>query len=298
MNLPNYPSLAEAYMAVLSLLQQNGVRTDPITDPTSVGSLFGDRQRTTLEIIGAAFTLRNPRDRIVHSSIRPFNLQFAIANTLWTLSGSDSLEPIQHYNARGKLFSSDGVTLEGAMGARIFSSHDAQFDRVLDLLGSHRTSRRAMIQVFLPVDLQGLPRDTPCATGLHYLVRKNQLHSVTFMRSQNAARLLTYDVFLFSMIQEYLAGLLDVELGTYTHMVSSLHYYDDEEDLVKNLLAEPCSSPGPMERMPRTTKEEMAKIHAAEMAIRTRGGSPQSEAIAEYWARLLTLLAVEPAPGE
>src|SRR5262245_38672206 len=107
--LRKYSTFNEAYHSELRRVSIEGEQTRPILDPTSVGSHFGKQPRSTMELLGHGFCLTNPRARLAYSPARRIDLAFAIANTLWTLRGSDALDEIAAYNSRGRLFSSDGL---------------------------------------------------------------------------------------------------------------------------------------------------------------------------------------------
>lgn len=237
MNLPTYPSAQQAYLQSLELLGQHGRWVDAVNDPTSVGSRFGQASRKTLELLGAGFVLTNPRNRLVQNTVRRVDPVFAIANTLWHFSGSNLLDPIEFYNPRGRSFSSDGETLVGAVGHRIFSHvWSSQFANVIRILRDDAPSRRAAVQVFSPTDTVAPPLDTPCTLSLQYFIRDRKLCAITNMRSQAAVTLLPYDIFVFTMIQEALSVELGTELGPYYHFCNSLHYYDDEAETATRIV--------------------------------------------------------------
>lgn len=58
------------------------------------------------------------------------------------------------------------------------------------------------------------------------------------MRSQSALMVMPYDLFLLTMLHEAMAVRLGVGLGYYHHFCGSLHYYEDEEELVDAVLRE------------------------------------------------------------
>ena len=54
------------------------------------------------------------------------------------------------------------------------------------------------------------------------------------MRSNDIFLGFPYDIFNFSMFQEYISTILHLELGEYVHMVGSFHYYKkNKEKLLK-----------------------------------------------------------------
>lgn len=265
---------------------------------TSIGSAFGHGPRRTTELIAAGFSISNPRARLVASPTRAMNEAFAIANTIWTLSASQVAEDIAIYNPRGRMFASGGV-MEGAVGARIRSTPAGdQMSLVVDTLRRFPSSRRAVMQIFSPSDLAHPPRDTPCTLSLQYFLRGGRLEAVTMMRSQSAALLLPYDVYVFTMLQEVIASELEVQLGSYHHLCGSLHFYEDEEVLVDRLLDEPnLQDAAPMETMPPGALRTMNTVIAAERAVRSALMSdPNTQidvrglALSPYWSSLINVL--------
>lgn len=91
---------------------------------------------------------------------------------------------------------------------------------------------------------------------------------ITYMRSNDAWLGFPYDVFNFTMIQNYVAAALDVAIGRYFHMVGSMHVYEEHYDKAQTLVnnsayIEPLrlESPRltyPMPQIVRTQFNEMA----------------------------------------
>jgi thymidylate synthase len=57
------------------------------------------------------------------------------------------------------------------------------------------------------------------------------------MRSNDLLWGFPYDINGFCFIQEFLASVLGLELGTYTHIVGSLHLYTERENSLLNILS-------------------------------------------------------------
>ena len=70
---------------------------------------------------------------------------------------------------------------------------------------------------------------------MQFLVRRGSLHMVVHMRSNDAFLGLSHDIFAFTFIQELVARSLGLKLGTYKHMVGSLHIYDVDNKVRKFL---------------------------------------------------------------
>ena len=91
------------------------------------------------------------------------------------------------------------------------------------------------------------------------------------------------------MLQELLAVELGVELGSYHHLVGSLHLYRRHFELAKRIVA--CSVSFPFEMPMMEARGELPSLLRMESVIRTetRVGS-EIEALHPYWRDLLDVL--------
>jgi thymidylate synthase len=134
--------------------------------------------------------------------------------------------------------------IEGSCyGYKIFGSYGgsevSQWRRLVELIKADPSTRRAVLDLFDPdVGLDPHAADSPCACSLQFLVRGDRLHQVAHMRSNDAIWGLPYDVFIFTTLQELLACELGLELGAYSHMVGSIHLYDQHLALAERIVAE------------------------------------------------------------
>ena len=98
-------------------------------------------------------------------------------------------------------------------------------------------SRRAVVQLFDPGrDFRG-HRDVPCTLGYRFYVRNGRLHMHTSMRSQDLWLGFGYDIFTATLLQEFLADWLGVEVGDYHHHIDSLHLYETDLRVASDLPA-------------------------------------------------------------
>lgn len=224
-----------------------------------MGSNCSPRGKKTKELLGYQFSISNPRQRLLGFKSRDVNLYYCIGNFLWVMSQSDDVDFISYYNPRGYMFSDDGKRLPGAYGKRIFDFDGGnQFWNCLQELKLDPDSRRAIISIHMPQhDWRGV-LDTPCTADFQFFIRNGKLDMINHMRSQSSIMVMPYDTFLMTMIQEYTAALLNVELGTYTNFCGSIHYYLDEESLVDKFFLESAVHPT-MEKMPSKTAEQYLK---------------------------------------
>ncbi|MCU4759618.1 thymidylate synthase [Bacillus cereus] len=250
------------------------------------GKEISPRGLKTREIMGSTLVLENPRTRILQNKIRNISLPFAIGEWLWCMQKSNLLDIIQYYAPSYYKYSDDGKTLHGAYGPRILE----KLPGIITILKKDRESRRGVCPVFLDSDVNRDSKDIPCTTNLHFLIRNNKLDLIVHMRSNDIYLGLPYDVFNFTMIQEYCANLLDIELGTYTHMVNSIHVYENQYEKIHTIASNSPSKEIEMKRMPkRDLEKQMSHLLIAENLIRN-GTDIDNFKLNEYFSFFLDIL--------
>jgi thymidylate synthase len=193
------------------------------------GSMIQSRAGLTREILHCVLMIRSPKERIIFS--RPMNLAFACAELIWTLSGSDRLDFLTAWNPRMRRFSDDATSLHGAYGPRLRRRFGLdQLRSAAAELRARPESRQVILQIWdggsdFPA---GGPRskDVPCSIVDHLIVRDGALHWLHLMRANDLFWGAPYDIFLFTCLQEVVAGWIGVDCGIYTHTVGSLHIYE------------------------------------------------------------------------
>lgn len=175
--------------------------------------------------------LTNPRARLSQTEMKG-TLFSCLGELLWYLSESNDVAPIKYYLNRYDEFAEPDGTVWGAYGPRIFNMRGInQLALVIQRLEKNPDSRKAVVQLFnaedIPTDDHSY-KDVPCTCVFQFMIRTNKLDMITSMRSNDAFIGLPHDVFAFTMLQEIVARSLGKEIGTYKHMVGSLHLYDDK----------------------------------------------------------------------
>ncbi|GIH69141.1 thymidylate synthase [Sphaerimonospora thailandensis] len=286
--LPTFATFHDAYRAVLHRI---------LTQPNYTASARG---KTFSEILGAGFTLTDPRHRIPYLVARRPNIVFNYAEALWYLAGRDDLDMIAYYAPRLRALSADGQHLTGtAYGPRLFTPPGAsQWDHVVDLLRRDAGSKRAAMVIMRPTELAdpGNP-DVACTLALQFLLRDGALHTVAFMRGNDAWIGLACDVFSFTVIAEYTAQHLGVPLGTYTHLVSSMHLAVADLPRAEATLAETAAPALDPPTMPPTGPDTLATVLEWEQRLRTNDSplNPKAADVAmldPYWQHVLALFEV------
>lgn len=180
------------------------------------------RGMETREILGAQLYLRDPAMCIVGYPARRLNYTFMCAEALWLSMGLNRVDLIRPYNhSLGKFAADPGAShFQGAYGPRIID----QIDYVVDTLTKDPDSRQAIISIWRP-----RPRasaDIACTISMQFFNRDDHLHMHTYMRSQDIWLGTPYDIFTFTFIQSLVAYRLDLDAGSYTHTMGSLHLYE------------------------------------------------------------------------
>lgn len=189
------------------------------------------------EEVGVLIELQNPLARLSRSETRGKAFS-PLGEFLWYMAGSDELDFIRHYVPAYKKESRDGFTVIGAYGPRLIGQ--GQLEKVIAHLSGQPTTRKAVIQLFGYEDILD-PKDKispPCTCSFQFLLRDGKLGLIVSMRSNDAYLGLSHDIFCFTMIQEFVARCLGVEVGTYKHFVGSLHLYEKNFDEAKRFVKE------------------------------------------------------------
>lgn len=247
-----------------------------------------------VEEFGNLLTLKNPLARLSRTETKG-TVFSCLGEFLWYMSGSNSLEVIEHYIKDYGKYSDDGLTIFGAYGPRIFNKGGIdQLAYVLEQLKSNPASRKVVIQLFDAGDVVGHHKDVPCTCTLQFAARFNKLQLHVNMRSNDAFKGLPHDVFSFTMLQELVARTLDLELGHYHHSVGSLHLYTDDLLKAEQFLSEGLQDDVPMPPMPRGDPSAgLSALKDAEKVIRTTKMMPVvSPGIPAYWHDLIRLLTI------
>ncbi|MEV4751984.1 thymidylate synthase [Streptosporangium sp. NPDC049248] len=283
--LPTFATFHDAYRAVL-----HQILAQPHHAATARGTTFS-------EVLGVGFTLADPRHRIPWLAARRPNIVFNHAEALWYLSGRADLDMIGYYAPRLRALSADGQHLTGtAYGPRLFAPAGAsQWERVVDLLRADPGTKRAAMLIMQPGELLDPANpDVACTLSLQFLIRDGALHTMAFMRGNDAWIGLACDVFSFTLIAEYTALALGVRLGTYTHLVSSMHLSVADLPRAQAALAEPIIPVPDAPAMPPTSPEALATVLSWEQRLRLNDTPLNLKAddvtgLGAYWQHVLLL---------
>ena len=133
--------------------------------------------------------------------------------------------------------------------------------------------KRAVLQIFDADELADINSiDVSCTLCLQFLIRNGKLNCIAFMRANDMYVGMSSDVFSFTMIQEYVANLLNIPVGTYHHVVGSSHLYEVNFDKAKEVIKNRKNYESyklNFPQMPRTNlKKNLATVLSFEKQLR------------------------------
>jgi len=191
-----------------------------------------------------------PWERVLFEEVRDANPFFHFMEGLWMLAGRNDLTFVKQYNNRMGDYSDDGETLHGAYGWRwidYFRGGSSvalgtinQLDIIIERLKDDPTDRRCVLQMWDPVnDLDRKGVDVPCNTTIYFKIRNNRLLMTVCCRSNDIIwGTFGANIVHMSMLQEYVASAIDVEIGEYTQVSDSFHAYTKVFDEMHSRLEE------------------------------------------------------------
>ena len=248
------------------------------------------------DLLAPKIVLKVPRARISATESRG-RLISALAEFCWYMSGSADLGFIRFYISKYPPIKKSDA-LKEAYGPRFLGTGEFgytinQINRIIERLSNKPDTRRAVISVLDTSDLEPNHNEAPCTIALQFIRRRNRLHMVVMMRSNDAYIGFPHDVFCFTMIQEYVARCIGTKIGEYHHFATSLHLYEDDVEKVASYLDEGFQNPTfAMPKMPSgCQKENLKKFLDTEVKIR-KGEIVKASQIQlpSYWRDLSLVL--------
>ncbi len=252
------------------------------------GEFVDVRGFKTLEIFPVVIRLTDIHNRCTTLLKRNWNLVFAIGELSWHMNGSNNLSDISYYSKNWNAISDDRMHIsDSCYGTKIFKQ-SKNWDNVIKELKNDINSRRAVINLYSSDNTLGeIVKDVACTISIQFIVRKGKLDQIVTMRSNDVFWGLPNDIFFFTMIQEYLANLIEVDVGEYYHQVASMHIYKWHFDRLEEIISNPTYLNFSMPRMVDVDKIE--NFLKAEEGIRQN--FPLIEKVnSEYWHDFVDIL--------
>lgn len=277
--LSSFLSLDEAFKFSIRLLLEKGFRCFP-------------RGLETLELSAFGFTILDPRRRYLSVPERRWSIVYAIGEFCWHARGGTSVDEIAHYAPKWKILNKQANAFGSCYGAKVFGSKgngSSQWECVYNLLKCDPDSRRGVL--FFSgdeFDIKDVDSDIACAISLQFLIRGGSLDAVCTMRSNDVILGMSYDIFLFTMLQEMMALKLNVSVGSYHHFAGSMHMYARDFDIANKILKSDSIVSRPMAAMKDIDK--LPVFLKCERAVVLDDASQYDEALGSYWSAMLSTI--------
>ena len=183
------------------------------------------------EIISPKIVLTNPLNCLITIPERKMSYTFAIIEKFEYLYGKHDPIRLVAYNKQFENYNNKFGRFDGAYSDRF----NYWYEYIYGLLKSDKDTRQAVITIYGLQDRHE-SKDIPCTLNHQYFIRDNKLHLIAEMRSNDMLWGFPYDINGFVFMQEVLASWLGIEVGTYTHIVGSMHIYTDDEKRLDQLI--------------------------------------------------------------
>jgi len=185
-------------------------------------------------------TYTNPKERVLLLDERDANPFFHLFESLWILAGRQDVYWLAKFNKRMKEYSDDGINFHAAYGYRLRT--ELGFDQIsaaINLLRTTPDTRQCVLQIWnASSDLGSASKDIPCNDIVMLKIRNDKLNMAVCNRSNDMIwGAYGANVVQFSMLQEYIADKVGVEVGVYNQVSDSFHVYPDNPqwDYLKTL---------------------------------------------------------------
>jgi hypothetical protein len=177
----------------------------------------------------------HPRERVLFDPSRDANPFFHFMEAIWMLAGEKSAVWPVKFNRQMEAYANDKGEYDGAYGYRW--RHHFGFDQihyVVDQLRADPSTRRAVIGMYDPRAEMASSKDVPCNAQIFFRIVRGRLNMTVTNRSNDAVwGAFGANAVHFSMLQEVIAEMVGVPVGTYYQFTNNLHIYTGIPKVVK-----------------------------------------------------------------
>lgn len=214
----------DAYDDAMGLMEKHGVPEESRNGP--------------VKVLPAPLctTILHPTERVLFHKARKANPFLHLFEAFWMLAGRRDAAFLDTYvHDFGSRFADPDGNLHGAYGHR-WRNHFVfdQLDHVVNSLRRDPSSRREVLAMWDPMsDLGARKKDIPCNTHIYPRIRWDvYLHAKALdltvcCRSNDVVwGLCGSNIVHFSVLQEYMAWMIEVEVGKLYILSNNAHVYD------------------------------------------------------------------------
>lgn len=246
-----FQNVNDAFVYVVEGIEKGTIRTE--RGPSRVGEVLTIQEPVIL-------TFHKPEQRVLFNVYRDCNPFFHLYEAMWMLAGRNDIASLEYYSSHYGDFVRDGDSPDanGAYGYR-WREHPRrndddeyeygtvdQLDILVEHLKKNPNSRRAVLQMWTVEDdllkigsPVGYSKDVCCNTNVYFSLREvqddgpsgwNKYLDMTVCNRSNdiVLGMLGANYVHFSLLQEYVACCLDVEVGFYHQISNNAHVYTEK----------------------------------------------------------------------
>lgn len=227
-------TFAESYRQLLAdLMGPSGKKSDP-------------RSTSTKEIIDVCLEIKNPINCLYSNKIRSSQKKYIAAELIWYFLGRNDVDFISKYAKFWKTIQNKDGTVNSAYGNLIFKEENnhmyTEYTWALKSLQKDINSRQAVMHFNKPSHQWDGNKDFVCTMYASFLIRNNKLRMSVKMRSNDVMLGMPTDIAFFTTLQQQMLNHLrktsypDLEIGTYSHVVDSMHIYKRDFEKALDML--------------------------------------------------------------
>lgn len=210
--------------------------------------------------------IEDPFSNLFTNKVRSVPVDYLAKELILYFSGTNKIEYYGRASSFWKKIANEDDTVNSAYGHLMFAYRDTQIGKneenktvygtqfawCLKQLLTDKDTRQAIIHINRPIHQVAATKDFPCTLDLQFFIRENKLYLTTHMRSNDVIKGVTFDFPFFMIFQQNMLLVLqqlkypDLEMGTYTHMSASMHAYESDWNLLKEMIKyrfKPCGTP-------------------------------------------------------
>jgi thymidylate synthase len=231
------------------------------------------------EVTNAALVIQDPLFSLYENKKRSSQFKYIGAELVWYFTGRNDVDFISKFAKFWKEIDNGDGTVNSAYGNLIFTEKNKhninQYSWALNSLIQDKDSRQAILHFNKPNHQFHNNKDFVCTlTGL-FQIRNNRLNFTIDMRSNDLVLGTPTDIAFFCLLQVQMHHHLkkyypELEIGTYTHIVHSLHIYERHFTLIEDMLTypfEPMRFPSMREFLIDPNGSALENIKSIEAAI-------------------------------
>lgn len=186
---------------------------------------LGEDRNGTKTMHNVLIELRRPESNVITTKWRRWNLDYAMYEFKWYLSGNPNAEQI---SKRAKIWA-NMMDEKGNVNSNYGYQwkRNNQLDKVIDMLKNDPLTRRASISLYDGKEIDQYKKDTICTYAINFYIDvDNRLSMQVMMRSNDLVYGFCNDQYCFSELQKIVAKELNRQVGKYYHYVCNMHIYE------------------------------------------------------------------------